>query len=57
MACPGGCVGGAGQPLGAIKDMKDIRKSRSDSLYKSDSKENIKEAYMSSKFKMHIYHI
>ncbi len=49
MACPGGCVGGAGQPLGAIKDMKDIRKSRSDSLYKSDSKENIKEAYMSSK--------
>lgn len=26
MACPGGCVGGAGQPLGAIKDMKDIRK-------------------------------
>ena len=49
MACPGGCVGGAGQPLGAIKDMKDIRKSRSDSLYKIDSKENIKEAYMSSK--------
>lgn len=49
MACPGGCIGGAGQPLGAIKDMKSIRKSRSNSLYKNDSAENTKEAYMSSK--------
>ena len=28
MSCPGGCIGGGGQPLVAIKDLENIRKER-----------------------------
>ena len=49
MACPGGCIGGAGQPLGAIKNLKSIRESRTNSLFKKDSEESIREAYMNPK--------
>ena len=49
MACPGGCIGGAGQPLGAIKDMKEVRENRIQSLYKKDNEEKIKEAYKNPK--------
>lgn len=46
MSCPGGCIGGAGQPLNAIKDMAEIRKKRTESMYNDDSKGNIKESYL-----------
>lgn len=49
MVCPGGCIGGAGQPLGAIKDMKEVRENRIQSLYKKDNEEKIKEAYRNPK--------
>ena len=39
MACPGGCIGGAGQPLSAIKDMNEIRNKRRESMYNM-AKEN-----------------
>jgi len=35
MACPGGCIGGAGQPQ-SYKDSEEVKKSRSKGLYQSD---------------------
>ena len=34
MACPGGCIGGAGQPVG--RDNADRRKTRAEALYNTD---------------------
>lgn len=42
MACPGGCVGGGGQP---IPTNKEIVKKRANGLYKIDKKRKIREAY------------
>jgi NADP-reducing hydrogenase subunit HndD len=41
MSCPGGCVGGGGQPVPVNKN---IRKKRADSLYQIDQNENIRIA-------------
>jgi len=41
MACPGGCVGGGGQPLPSTKK---IISERAKSLYTIDSQKNIKSA-------------
>lgn len=46
MACPGGCIGGGGQPLQSIKNSKQIRESRIDSMYNKDNESNIKESFM-----------
>jgi len=42
MACPGGCIGGGGQPVPT--DDK-IRKKRAESLYKIDDKKKIRRAH------------
>ncbi len=39
MACPGGCIGGGGQP---IPTNEDIRKKRMNSIYSNDTVSNIK---------------
>lgn len=44
MACPGGCIGGGGQPI-PIDD--EIRKKRAESLYIIDKKEKIRLAHES----------
>jgi iron-only hydrogenase group A len=41
MACPGGCIGGGGQPIPADKE---IRKKRADSLYSIDENKKIRSA-------------
>ncbi|MCG2689880.1 [FeFe] hydrogenase, group A [Candidatus Parcubacteria bacterium] len=41
MACPGGCIGGGGQPL---PQDKEIRQKRAQGLYQIDQKENLKVA-------------
>jgi len=41
MACPGGCIGGGGQPLPATPE---IRKQRADGLYRVDKNKKIKSA-------------
>ena len=46
MSCPGGCIGGGGQPLVAIKDLENIRKERIKSLYIGDKQQKIKESYL-----------
>lgn len=46
MACPGGCIGGGGQPLQSIKDSIKIRQDRINSLYNFDNDSKIKESFM-----------
>ena len=36
MACPGGCIGGGGQPKDIMKDKDAVRKARIESLYSKD---------------------
>ena len=45
MNCPGGCVGGGGQPLGIISKQKEITEKRISGLYKEDTDLNIKSSY------------
>ena len=42
MSCPGGCIAGGGQPIGA--DLDAIR-SRMQALYKIDEKESIRTSH------------
>lgn len=41
MACPGGCIGGGGQPVPADAA---IRRSRAESLYNIDRKKEVRSA-------------
>lgn len=45
MNCPGGCVGGGGQPLKTISKMQDINLKRMQGLYKEDKSMKIKSSY------------
>lgn len=47
MACPGGCVGGAGNQYQSIKDVGDIIRKRRESLFRVDKNACVKESYMS----------
>jgi len=42
MACPGGCLGGGGQPLSTSKD---VRKMRSEGMYKIDTNKKVRKAH------------
>jgi iron only hydrogenase large subunit-like protein len=42
MACPGGCIGGGGQP---IPTTDEIRQKRIDALYKLDKDNKIRKAH------------
>lgn len=44
MACPGGCIGGGGQPLPSTPE---IRKQRADALYQIDAKKKLRLAHES----------
>ena len=44
MACPGGCIGGGGQPLPSTPE---IRKQRAEALYKIDAKKKLRLAHES----------
>ena len=45
MSCPGGCVGGAGQPMMPIAKLQLYRDKRRESLYKNDNDLNIRNSY------------
>lgn len=45
MNCPGGCIGGGGQPLKAISKLEEIRDKRIESLYKNDESMSVKASY------------
>lgn len=59
MACPGGCVGGGGQPILGGKDHKkislDYRHNRADALYNIDKGSKIRKSYENPVMK-EIYH-
>jgi iron-only hydrogenase group A len=45
MTCPGGCIGGGGQPKGTILKGDELRKKRIDGLYKRDSEMQLKSSH------------
>lgn len=45
MNCPGGCVGGGGQPLGVISKQQEINEKRSHALYQEDNNLIIRNSY------------
>lgn len=51
MSCPGGCIGGGGQPLVATNKMEEYRQERINSLYKDDEQNKVKESYTNPEIK------
>ena len=45
MTCPGGCIGGGGQPKDLNKDMDEVRKARIAALYDRDSTMAIRKSH------------
>ena len=45
MACPGGCIGGGGQPKVKLPQVKKVNEARIASLYKSDEETDIKASW------------
>ena len=45
MACPGGCIGGGGQPKVKLPQVKKVQQARMDSLYKSDVEAEYKASW------------
>lgn len=45
MNCPGGCVGGGGQPLGSIKNAKEQIEKRTKELYREDNSLKVRTSY------------
>ena len=51
MTCPGGCIGGGGQPKDFAVDANESRKSRIDSLYKRDANMKIRLSHENPEIK------
>ena len=45
MTCPGGCIGGGGQPKDIMKDKDVVRKARIDSLYAKDKSMTVRKSH------------
>ncbi len=45
MTCPGGCIGGGGQPKDIMKDADQVRKARIASLYKRDEEMALRKSH------------
>lgn len=45
MTCPGGCIGGGGQPKDLMKDADEVRKARIESLYKKDAEMALRKSH------------
>ncbi len=45
MTCPGGCIGGGGQPKNIMKDKDEVRKARIRGLYTKDSSMAIRKSH------------
>ncbi len=45
MNCPGGCIGGGGQPLGIVSKQQEANEKRISGLYQEDTKLNIRNSY------------
>lgn len=45
MNCPGGCIGGGGQPLIPVAKQQQYKEARMKNLYENDEKENVRCSY------------
>ena len=45
MTCPGGCIGGGGQPKNIMKDKDNVRKARINSLYNKDKSMTLRKSH------------
>lgn len=45
MTCPGGCIGGGGQPKGTLVEGDNLRKKRIDGLYQQDAKMELRDSH------------
>ncbi|MBO5291804.1 MAG: iron hydrogenase small subunit [Lachnospiraceae bacterium] len=45
MTCPGGCIGGGGQPKDVMKDADEVRKARIASLYQRDAEMTLRKSH------------
>ena len=51
MTCPGGCIGGGGQPKTMLPEADDARKARIASLYKRDSSMTVRKSHENESIK------
>lgn len=51
MTCPGGCIGGGGQPRNIESDPSEIRKARIEGLYKKDEKMSLRLSHENTEIK------
>lgn len=51
MACPGGCIGGGGQPLVKMPQVKKVQEARMASLYQSDTDAAVKASWENPEIK------
>jgi iron-only hydrogenase group A len=51
MACPGGCIGGGGQPKDFAKDRDQVRQSRIASLYQKDASMHLRSSHENPEIK------
>ena len=51
MACPGGCIGGGGQPKNLMKDKDEVRKSRIAALYQRDGSMTLRTSHENPEIK------
>ncbi len=51
MACPGGCIGGGGQPKDLMKDKDEVRKSRIAALYQRDGSMTLRTSHENPEIK------
>ena len=45
MACPGGCIGGGGQPKNLMRDADETRKRRIEALYRRDGAMELRSSH------------
>ena len=51
MTCPGGCIGGGGQPKDIMKDKDEVRKSRIAALYSRDEALTVRRSHENPEIK------
>lgn len=51
MTCPGGCIGGGGQPKDILKDKDAVRKARIQGLYAKDSSMKLRKSHKNPEIK------
>ena len=55
MTCPGGCIGGGGQPKGTLIKGDELRKARTDGLYQQDKNMTLRSSHENEEIKQ-LYH-